>query len=65
MRERFDVLVRDLAAEQLEELRQCVATEMGGRRQKLGLKFVDIHPLMTSEERERAAQDIARVLRGE
>jgi hypothetical protein len=39
-----------------------VASEIGGRSQKSGFRIEDIHPRMTGEERERAAQDIARIL---
>jgi hypothetical protein len=62
MREKFDVLVRDLAEDQLEQLRESVAGEIGGRRQKTGVRIEDIHPRMTGEERERAARDIAHIL---
>ena len=62
MREQFDVLVKDLAEDQLEELRECVTGEIGGRRKKTSVRIEDIHPRMTGEERERAARDIARIL---
>jgi hypothetical protein len=62
VREKFEGLVRELEGEQLEELRKCVASEIGGRSQKSGFRIEDIHPRMTGEERERAAQDSARIL---
>ena len=65
MRTKFEALVSDLNKETLEELRRSVASEIDGRRQKTAIKVEDIHPAMTAAEKERAAQEITRVLRGQ
>jgi hypothetical protein len=61
---KFKTLVGELDREGLEALRRSVAREIEGRRQKTAIKLDDIHPMMTSEEKEQAAREIARVLRG-
>jgi hypothetical protein len=60
----FKTLVGELDKEGLETLRRSVAREIEGRRQKTAIKLSDIHPRMTAEEKEQAAQEIARVLKG-
>ncbi|HML16666.1 MAG TPA: hypothetical protein VK419_06555 [Bryobacteraceae bacterium] len=61
----FNKLVKDLDQKTLEELRRSVASEMEGRRRKTSIKIADIHPGMSEEDKERAAEEIARVLEGD
>jgi len=61
----FQKLVKDLDQKTLDELRRSVASEVEGRRRKTSIKMADIHPRMSVEDRERAAQEIARVLEGD
>lgn len=65
MNSQFDDLVGSLEAETLEELRRAVASEIGGRRRQTDIRLEDIHPKMSAAEKDRAAQQIARLLRGE
>jgi hypothetical protein len=65
MNSKFDDLVGSLEAETLEELRRAVASEIGGRRRQTDIRLEDIHPKMSAAEKDRAAQQIARLLRGE
>lgn len=62
---KFKELVESLDREGLDELRRSVAAEVGERRQKNAIQMQHIHPGMSEEQKERAAQEIARVLRGE
>jgi len=62
---KFDDLVRSLDPQTLEELRRSVASELGGRREETAIQIEHIHPKMSAEAREQAAQEIGRVLRGE
>jgi hypothetical protein len=57
--------VRGLDPQTLEELRRSVAAEMGERRQQTAIQIEHIHPKMSAAEKEEAAREIARVLRGE
>ncbi len=63
MKAQFKALVRELDTEGLEELRRSVASEMQGRRQQGAIRMEHIHPGMTASEKERAAQEIARVMK--
>lgn len=63
MRAKFKTLVRELDREALEELGRSVASEMEGRRKQGAIKLEHIHPRMSAEEKERAAQEIARVMK--
>jgi hypothetical protein len=65
MRGKFEALVRDLDRDNLDELRRSVASELDGRRQKTAIKIEDIHPEMSAADKDQAALEIARVLRGE
>jgi hypothetical protein len=65
MNSKFDDLVRGLEADTLEELRRAVASEIGGRRQQTAIRLEDIHPKMSDVQKDEAARQIARVLRGE
>jgi hypothetical protein len=62
---KFEELVRAMEPAALEELRRSVAAELGERRQHTGLQIENIHPRMSEEEKNRALQEIARVLRGD
>jgi hypothetical protein len=60
----FKALVHDLDKVALEELGRVVASELS--RQSKGTFEIDrIHPRMSEAEKERAAQEIANVLRGQ
>jgi hypothetical protein len=63
MRANFKTLVEELDREALEELGRSVASEMAGRRKKGSIQMEHIHPRMSPEEKERAAQEIARVMK--
>jgi hypothetical protein len=65
MNAKFDDLVRSLDPQTLEELRRSVATELGGRHEEAAIQIEQIHPKMSTEARENAAREIARVLRGD
>jgi hypothetical protein len=62
---KFQDLVESLDREGLDELRRSVAVEVGERRQKNAIQMEHIHPGMSEEQKDRAAKEIARVLRGE
>jgi hypothetical protein len=62
MNRKFESLARDLDQDSLEQLRQVVASEIQGRRQKAAIRLEDIHPKMTAADKEQAAREIARVL---
>lgn len=62
---KFKELVESLDREGLDELRRSVAAEVGERRQKNAIQMQHIHPGMSEEQKERAAREIARVLRGD
>jgi hypothetical protein len=64
MNSKFDDLVKNLEGETLEELRRAVASEIGGRRQT-DIRLEDIHPKMSATDKDRAARQIARLLRRE
>jgi hypothetical protein len=59
---KFKALVRDLDKETLEELSRLVASEMG-RHSKTAFQIGHIHPRMTAADKERAAMEIAQVLK--
>jgi hypothetical protein len=42
-----------------------VAFEIAGRRQQTAIRLEDIHPKMSDSQKDEAARQIARVLRGE
>ena len=65
MNSKFEDLVSSLEADTLEELRRAVAFEIGGRRQQKAIRLEDIHPAMSATQKDEAARQIARVLRGE
>jgi hypothetical protein len=65
MDSKFEKLVRGMSPEMLEELRRTVLEEANQRRQPAGVQIEQIRPDMSREQRERAAQEIARILRGE
>ena len=61
----FDKLVHELDDDALAGLSLAVAQEAGQRRQQTAVRVEDIHPNMSAEEKRRASEHIARVLRGE
>ena len=61
----FDKLVRDLDDAALAGLGQALEREASQRRQQTCVQMEDIHPKMSAEEKLRATEQIARVLRGE
>jgi hypothetical protein len=65
MNSKFDDLVKNLEGETLEELRRAVASEIGGRRRQTDIRLEDIHPKMSAADKDRAARQIARLLRRE
>jgi hypothetical protein len=65
MNSKFDELVQNLEGPMLEELRRSVAGELNERRAQSSIKMEQIHAEMSAEDRVRAMQEIARVLRGE
>lgn len=64
VKSKFKALVRELDGAALEELRRSVAAEVEGRRQQGAIKLEDIHPRMSTEDKQRAMDEIARALRG-
>jgi hypothetical protein len=64
---KFEALVKNLDQGALEELGRSVAAEIGERGLNGGggarMKIGDIHPGMSAQEKEQAAQEIARVLK--
>ncbi len=65
MSAQFEKLVKDLDQPALEALRRSVTSEMEGRRRKTSIRIGDIHPRMSVADKERAADEIARVLSGD
>ena len=65
MEQGFDKLVQELDDAALTGLNQAVAKEASLRRQQFSLRLEDIRPSMSIEDRLRASEQIARVLRGE
>ena len=65
MNSKFDKLVQGLDQPLLEELRRSVAVELGERRAQTAIQVEDIHARMTAEDKFRALEEIARVLREE
>ncbi len=65
MNTKFEDIVQSLDPATLEELRRSVAAELATRNEAMTIKIEDIHPRMSAEDKDRAAQVIARVLRGE
>jgi len=62
---KFKDLVESLEREGLDGLRRSVAAEVGERRQKSAIQMEHIHPGMSEDQKDAAAKEIARVLRGE
>ncbi len=65
MEAKLEELVRNLNGQALEELKKSVLTEIGNRREQTAIQLEHIHPRMSEADKEQAAQEIARVLRGE
>ena len=65
MDSKFDELVRGLEQPMLEELRRSVTAEMNQRRAQTAIQMEDIHARMSSDDKLRAMDEIARVLRQE
>jgi hypothetical protein len=65
MNSKFDELVQSLEAPMLEDLRRSVAAELNDRRAQTSIQVEQIHAEMSGEDKLRAMQEIARVLRGE
>ena len=61
----FDKLVHDLDDAALAGLSQSVARAAAQRRTQRAVKLEDIHPRMSDDDKRRAHDEIARVLRGE
>jgi hypothetical protein len=61
----FDKLVRELDDTSLSGLSQAVSRESGERRQQNSMHLEDIRPNMSDADKQRAKEQIARVLRGE
>ena len=61
---KFEALVKNLDQNALEELGRWVAAEIGERSGSARMKIGDIHPGMSAQDKEQAAQEIARVLKG-
>jgi len=59
---KLKALVRDLDGDALSELSRLVASELG-RQPKAGFQIDHIHPRMTAADKERAATEIAQVLK--
>jgi hypothetical protein len=62
---KFKDLLESLDHEGLDELRRSVAMEVGERRQASSIQMEHIHPGMTEQQKDAAAKEIARVLRGD
>ncbi len=62
---KFKDLVESLDREGLDELRRSVVAEVGERRQKSAIQMEHIHPGMSEDQKDAAAKEIGRVLRGE
>jgi len=65
MDSKFDELVKSLQQPMLEELRRSVAAELNERRGQMAIQVEEIHARMSGEDKIRAMEEIARVLRGE
>ena len=65
MEQGFDKLVQELDDTALAGLNQAVSKESGLRRQQFSVRLEDIRPTMSDEDKLRAKEQIARVLRGE
>jgi hypothetical protein len=65
MEQGFDKLVQDLDDAALAGLNQAVSKEADLRREQQSVKLEDIHPNMSAENKARAKEQIARLLRGE
>ena len=65
MNKKFDELVQGLDEAAFEALRNSVATEARERRASTAIRVEHIRPGMSDEAKYQAAQEIARVLRGE
>jgi hypothetical protein len=65
MNSKFEELVQNLEGPMLEELRQWVVAELQERRAQTSIHVEQIHAQMSDEDKLRAMQEIARVLRGE
>jgi hypothetical protein len=61
----FEKLVEDLDDAALAGLSKAVARATAYRRGQNAIQLEDIHPRMSAEDRRRAQDEIARVLRGE
>ena len=59
---KFQALVRDLDPTALEELNRLVTSELE-RHANSGLRIDQIHPRMTPADRERAIEEITRILK--
>jgi hypothetical protein len=59
---KFETLVRGLDKEALDELGRLVASEIS-RNAKEAFRIDEIHPGMTAADKERAALEIAQVLK--
>jgi len=62
---KFDELVRGLEQPMLEELRRSVAAELDERRSQTAIRIEHIHARMSGDDKIRAMEEIARVLREE
>lgn len=65
MDSKFDDLVKNLEQPMLEELRRSVVAELNERHGQTAIQVEDIHARMSGEDKMRAMEEIARVLRGE
>jgi hypothetical protein len=65
MEQGFDKLVQELDDAALTGLNQAIAKEASLRRQQYSVRLEDIRPNMSDEDKLRAKEQIARVLRGE
>ena len=61
----FDRLVQELDDTALAGLNQAISKESTLRRQQFSVRLEDIRPNMSDEDKLRAKEQIARVLRGE
>jgi len=62
---KFKELVESLDREGLDELRRSITAEVAERRQQSAIQMEHIRPGMSEEQKDAAAKEIARVLRGE
>jgi hypothetical protein len=61
----FDKLVKELDDAALRGLTQAIAREAGQRRLETSIQMEQIRPDMSAEDKARATERIAHVLRGE